>query len=77
MRCLKYSFCIIVLGVLRVLSAQELDVFVDSGACPGEGCDYCGLYVALSDVKVYEEPALTAKQLGEIAAGDTFVAKTG
>jgi len=77
MRRLKYPLAIFVLGLLRVLSAQELEIFVDSEACPGEGCDYCGLYVALSDVAVYEEPALTANKLGEIPVGNTFVAKTG
>ncbi len=77
MRRLKVTLGIIVLGVFRVLSAEEQEIFVDSGACPGEGCGYCALYVARSDVPVYEKSAVTSKQLGEIPSGNTFVSKLG
>lgn len=77
MRLLKYIAGIIVFGALGVLSAEEQEIFVDSGACPGEGCGYCALYVARTDVTVYEKPSLKSKQLGEIPSGDTFVSKSG
>ena len=77
MRRFKYTSGFIVLGLFSVLSAKEQEIFVDSGACPGEGCGYCALYVARSDVPVYDKPSMKSKQLGEIPSGDTFVSKTG
>lgn len=59
------------------LPAQETEVYVDAGACPGEGCEYCALYVAKSDIAVYEKSSIESKQVGVIAADDTFISKTG
>jgi hypothetical protein len=64
-------------GVFHTLLAEERDIFIDSGACPGEGCGYCSLYVAVSDVPVYDKPTLQSRQLGTIPSGDTFVSKQG
>ena len=77
MRRFKYIAGIILLGTLSIVSAEEQEIFIDSGACPGEGCGYCGLYVALTGVPLYEKPSLKSKQLGEIPSGDTFVSKKG
>jgi len=73
----KYTLGIILLGVFQSSSADEQEIFVDSGACPGEGCGYCALYVAKSDVTVYEKASVASKKLGEIPSGDNFVSKTG
>jgi len=72
-----YITCFFMLMLSDDLPAQELDVFVDAGACPGEGCEYCALYVAKSEVSVYEKASAESKKLGVIAAGDTFISKTG
>ncbi len=77
MRRHKYIVGIILLGTVRAVSAEVPEIFVDSGACPGEGCGYCGLYVALSDVPVYEKPSRTSRKHGEIPSGDTFISKRG
>jgi hypothetical protein len=77
MQRIRYTVGILALGVLRILSAEEHEIFVDSGACPGEGCGYCFLYVATSAVTVYEKPSLASIKLGEISSGDTFVSKSG
>ena len=53
------------------------DVYVDPGACPGEGCGYCTLYRALREITVYERASVESKPVGEISTGDTFIAKTG
>lgn len=50
------------------LPAAEPDVFVDAGACPGEGCSNSSTYVAQANVTVFETPSLTAKKIGEIRA---------
>jgi hypothetical protein len=52
-------------------------VFVDAGACPGEGCGYCALYAAKVDLPVFDKPSTSAKRVGEMHAGDTFISKTG
>jgi hypothetical protein len=59
------------------LFANDVDVYVDKGACPGEGCEYCALYVAKTDVPVYEEASIGSNKLGVITVADTFIARTG
>lgn len=66
-----------ILLLFGVQAAAEMDVYVDAGACPGEGCEYCALYVAKSEVPVYESPSIESKRLGVIPADDTFIARTG
>ncbi len=58
-------------------SAQIPDVYVDPGACPGEGCGYCNLYLAQAEVAVYEKPSLESERVGSLNLGDAFVAKSG
>lgn len=58
------------------LMADE-EVFIDRGACPGERCSYCDLYVADTDIVVYKSPSYGGEKIGEIRAGDAFIAKTG
>lgn len=77
MRRSGYIVGLTILLLFGNLRAQETDVYVDKGACPGEGCEYCALYVAKSDVAVYEDPSTESKQLGEIPANDTFISKRG
>jgi hypothetical protein len=67
----------IVLMLCGALPAEQMSVYVDKGACPGEGCEYCALHVAKSDVAVYKEPSAKSERLGVIPAGDTFISKTG
>ena len=52
-------------------------IFVDSGACPGEGCSNNNLYKAQADVTVYEKPSISSPCLGQISADDTLMSKTG
>lgn len=59
------------------LAAQEPEIFVDKGACPGERCTYCTLYVAKKDIVLRTEPSESAEEVGVIKSGDALVAKTG
>lgn len=77
MRPFSYIVGLIMLLLLADLRAQEMDVYVDKGACPGEGCEYCALYIAKSDVTVYKNPSSESTQVGVIAANDTFISKRG
>ena len=77
MRHIKHITGITLLGVFSALLAEEQEVFVDSGACPGEGCGYCALYVARSEVTVFKKASTKSERLGEIPSGDTFISKTG
>jgi len=68
---------LIILSLFGDLSAEESNVYVDKGACPGEGCEYCALYIAKSEVPVYKEPSVESERVGVIPADDTFISKTG
>jgi len=67
-------------GVLLVLpvvgSGQELQPYVDRGACPGECCRY-GKWRALADVMLYDEPAENAEEIGVVPGGRRVRALTG
>jgi hypothetical protein len=51
-------------------------VFVDSGACPGEGCGY-GVWRATRAVALRAAPSDTAPEIGTIDAGELACAVTG
>jgi hypothetical protein len=55
----------------------EEEMFIDRGACPGERCIYCALYVADADIVVYKSPSYGAEKIGKIKSGDAFITKTG
>lgn len=57
--------------------AEIPDVFIDPGACPGEGCTYCEIYSASEDLDLFETPSLDANVIGRIKSGETLLSKTG
>ena len=72
----------ILVGILITMLAgpalSEIpEVFVDTGACPGEGCGYNNLYKAQVEVRVFEKPAISSPAVGVVSAGDTFISKHG
>ena len=52
-------------------------MYIDTGACPGEGCGYNNLYKAKVDVSIFEEPSTSSTSVGIVSAGDTFISKSG
>ena len=61
----------------EIASSEIPSTFVDSGACPGEGCGYGAPYEANAAVPIFERPSTSSKRIGEVASGDTFLSKTG
>jgi len=71
-------YLVAVLALFSVLTVSTVgEAYIDKHACPGEGCDYCTLYKAVSTVTVYEQPSLQAAIVGEVQPGDTFISKDG
>jgi hypothetical protein len=58
-------------------AADEPEIYIDKGACPGERCTYCTLYVAKSDIVLRKNPSMEAEEAGIIKAGDALVARNG
>lgn len=65
------------IGLVGTLPAAELELFVDSDACPGERCSNSLAYVAKANVSVFETPSIHANKIGEIRAGETLQSKSG
>lgn len=60
---------------LPIIAEQK--IFIDRGACPGEWCSYCGLYVSNADIDVYKSPSFDAEVVGKVRSGEAFITKTG
>ncbi len=73
---MKILFLLVMLVALPVV-AKGREMYVDKGACPGERCMYCTLYVAEQDITLRKNPSMDAEEAGVIAAGDALVAKSG
>jgi len=67
---------VVLAALLGVAAGQTTDLYVDEGACPGEGCAY-GRWRAQSDVVVYDKPGGGASAMGVILAGQRVRALTG
>jgi len=64
-------------SIVEISSAEIPDIFVDKGACPGEGCTYCGLYRASQSFDLLREPSTSSEVVGKVLAEETFISKTG
>ena len=64
-------------GLASHAVAEELEIYIDKGACPGERCQYCNLYVARKDIVLRKEPSEMAEEAGVVDKGDAMVARTG
>ena len=69
----------ILVAALPFLAVPVLaqDVFVDEGACPGEGCVYDEQWVARSLVQLYEAPVESALVSGIVREGEAVQTTTG
>ena len=69
----------ILLLALLVASAASADdeVFVDDGACPGEGCAYGERWVAKEAMPLLAEPEEGAEVRGRLAEGEAVQTLTG
>lgn len=74
LRCMPL-FCLLLSPSLLVADIQEL--FIDKGACPGERCTYCALYVAKRNIVIRKEPRRDGEEAGVISAGDAVLAQNG
>lgn len=61
---------------LGVGTIQDMEPFVDKGACPFECCQY-GRWKAMADAVVYDKPVEGAEAVGMIRAGRRVRALTG
>jgi len=71
-RALLTSIAILVSGY-----AVAQDVFVDEGACPGEGCVYGERWVARKSLQLYSDPSSTADVSGEVVEGEAVQTVSG
>ena len=58
-------------------AAGDAELYIDKGACPGERCTYCTLYVAEKDIVLRKSPSMEAEEAGIIKAGDALLAGSG
>ena len=65
------------LALSSVCSAEIPDVFIDRGACPGEGCKYCEIYSAGAELTLYDKPSTESNAIGRLLVGEIFLAQTG
>ena len=70
---------ILLFSILFVLvhSAVGDDIFIDKGACPGEGCLYPEEWMVLSEVKVYAEPDMNSALITVLEQGAKLTTITG
>ncbi len=57
--------------------ADDAGLYIDKGACPGERCTYCTMYVAEKDIVLRKSPSMEAEEAGIIKAGDALLAGSG
>ena len=65
------------IGVLVSADAIAQDLFIDKGACPGEGCVYGEQWVARTPVRLRSAPSLTASFSGTVLAAESVQTVTG
>jgi hypothetical protein len=63
--------------LLLALVAAAEEVFVDRGACPGEGCRYGERWVASTPVPLRARPDSAAPSVTTVQAGDSVHTLTG
>ena len=64
-------------GSLIINVRNDGDVFIDRGACPGEGCRYDMIYRARSRIPVFEQSSTDSAVVGYVDADDIFLAQDG
>ncbi len=57
--------------------ADDAGLYIDKGACPGERCTYCTMYVAEKDIVLRKSPSMEAEEAGIVKAGDALLAGSG
>ena len=67
----------LVIGALVAAHAVAQDLFIDKGACPGEGCVYGERWVAGTPVRLQSAPSSMASSSGNVLGGETVQTITG
>ena len=78
--CLLHARCAaLALGLLVLAASQAVaqGVFIDKGACPGEGCMYRERWVARSAVDLLKAPDSTAPIIATAKSGEVVRTVTG
>ena len=64
-------------GVLIASHVAAQDIYVDEGACPGEGCRYGERWIVTEPLDLRSAPDVTADHIGTIQPGQAVQTLTG
>ena len=70
-------FALLIFSLLVVSAAAAEDIFIDKGACPGEGCLYGESWIARKAVRLLSAPDASATPAGTVGPAEAVETLTG